>query len=103
MYGRLGKKTTKKMAGMKKRLGKGGTPKAKSAMMKMKADKKAKKSKSMYARRAGRNKANRLKGKNGMDVHHKDGNPLNNSRKNLAVTSKKANRSFARNKKAGKK
>ena len=28
-------------------------------------------------RRAGRNKANRLKGKNGMDVHHKDGNPLN--------------------------
>lgn len=49
MYGRLGKKTTKKMAGMKKKLGKGGTPKAKSAMMKMKADKKAKKSKSMYA------------------------------------------------------
>ena len=49
MYGRLGKKTTKKMSGMKKRLGKGCKPKAKSAMMKMKADKKAKKSKSMYA------------------------------------------------------
>ena len=31
-------------------------------------------------RRAGRNKANALKGKNGKDVHHKDGNPLNNSR-----------------------
>jgi len=54
-------------------------------------------------RRAARNKANRLKGKNGMDVHHKDGNPLNNSRKNLAVTSKKTNRSFPRNKNAGKK
>ena len=49
MYGRLGKKTTKKMAGMKKKMGKGGTAKTKSAMMKMKADKKAKKSKSMYA------------------------------------------------------
>ena len=47
MYGKLGKKTTKKMAGMKKRMGKGGTAKTKSAMMK--ADKKAKKSKSMYA------------------------------------------------------
>ena len=54
-------------------------------------------------RRAGRNKANSLKGANGKDVHHKDGNPLNNSRKNLAVTSKKTNRSFPRNKKAGKK
>ena len=54
-------------------------------------------------RRAARNKANRLKGKNGMDVHHKDGNPMNNSRKNLAVTSKKTNRSFPRNKNAGKK
>ena len=54
-------------------------------------------------RRAGRNKANALKGKNGKDVHHKDGNPLNNSQKNLAVTSKKSNRSFPRNKKAGKK
>ena len=54
-------------------------------------------------RRAGRNKANSLKGANGKDVHHKDGNPLNNSRKNLAVTSKKSNRSFPRNKKAGKK
>ena len=49
MMGMKMKKNGKKMAGMKKRLGKGGTPKAKSAMMKMKADKKAKKSKSMYA------------------------------------------------------
>ena len=29
----------------------------------------------------------------GKDVHHKDGNPRNNSRSNLAVTSKKYNRS----------
>ena len=34
---------------MKKKMGKGATPKAKSTMMKMRADKKAKKSKSMYA------------------------------------------------------
>ena len=54
-------------------------------------------------RRAGRNKANNLVGKKGMDVDHKDGNPLNNSRKNLKVKPKSANRSFPRNKKAGKK
>ena len=48
--------------------------------------------------RSSRNKArkimkevfgSKLKGK---DVHHKDGNPLNNSKKNLKVTSKKYNR-----------
>ena len=49
MYGKLGKKSGKKMAGMKKKLGKGATAKAKSGSMKMRADKKAKKSKSMYA------------------------------------------------------
>ena len=49
MYGKLGKKTNKKMAGMKKKLVKGTTAKAKSGSMKMRADKKAKKSKSMYA------------------------------------------------------
>ena len=54
-------------------------------------------------RRAGRNKANNLVGKKGMDVDHKDGNPLNNSRKNLKVKPKSVNRSFPRNKKAGKK
>jgi len=54
-------------------------------------------------RRASRNKANRLVGKNGMDVDHKDGNPLNNSRKNLKVKPKGTNRSFPRNKRAGKK
>ena len=49
MYGKLGKKSSKKMAGMKKSMGKGATAKAKSGSMKMRADKKAKKSKSMYA------------------------------------------------------
>jgi len=44
-----------------------------------------------------------MAGKKGMDVDHKDGNPLNNSRKNLKVKPKSANRSFPRNKRAGKK
>tara|TARA_B100001094_G_C18194490_1_gene809626 strand:+ start:869 stop:1117 length:249 start_codon:yes stop_codon:yes gene_type:complete len=39
----------------------------------------------------------------GKDVHHKDGNTKNNSRKNLSVVSKAKNRSFPRNAKAGKK
>lgn len=39
----------------------------------------------------------------GKDVHHKDGNPKNNKRSNLAVTTKAKNRSFPRNSKAGKK
>ena len=39
----------------------------------------------------------------GMDVDHKDGNPRNNKRSNLAVTTKAKNRSFPRNSKAGKK
>jgi len=49
MYGKMGKKPMKKMAGMKKTMGKGATAKAKSGTMKMRADKKAKKSKSIYA------------------------------------------------------
>jgi len=48
-YGKLGKKPAKKMAGIKKIMGKGSTAKAKSATTKMRADKKAKKSKAMYA------------------------------------------------------
>ena len=54
-------------------------------------------------RRAARNKANRLVGKKGMDVDHKDGNPMNNSRKNLKVKPKSSNRSFPRTKRARKK
>ena len=51
-------------------------------------------------RRAGRNAARRkmissgkAKKGDGKDVHHKDRNPMNNSRKNLRITSKKKNRS----------
>jgi hypothetical protein len=50
--------------------------------------------------RASRNQARALSIKNGnakkgdgKDVHHKDGNPLNNSLANLKITSKKLNRS----------
>lgn len=38
----------------------------------------------------------------GKDVHHKDGNPLNNKRSNLTATSKSKNRSFKRTKTARK-
>jgi hypothetical protein len=51
-------------------------------------------------RRAGRNTARRImtmlkrvKKGDGKDVHHKDGNPRNNSTKNLRVESQKKNRS----------
>tara|TARA_R110000751_G_scaffold13832_1_gene45870 strand:+ start:240 stop:554 length:315 start_codon:yes stop_codon:yes gene_type:complete len=37
----------------------------------------------------------------GKDVDHMDGNPMNNSTKNLTIKSKSNNRSFPRNKKAG--
>lgn len=60
-------------------------------------------------RRASRNKARRQmirdgrasKG-DGKDVHHKDGNPRNNSKANLESRSRRRNRSFRRNKNAGK-
>lgn len=39
----------------------------------------------------------------GMDVDHKDGNPQNNAAGNLKMKTKKQNRSFPRNGKAGKK
>lgn len=39
----------------------------------------------------------------GKDIDHKDGNPMNNKRSNLKVTSKAANRSFPRTKTARKK
>ena len=61
-------------------------------------------------KRASRNAARRkleaggvVRKGDGKDVHHKDGNPRNNKRSNLAVTTKRANRSFPRNSKAGKK
>jgi len=61
-------------------------------------------------RRAQRNAARRKMEKagkvhkgDGKDVAHKDNNTANNSRSNLAVQSKAKNRSFPRNKNAGRK
>ena len=64
---------------------------------------------SQIKKRAGRVKARREMEKSGKvskgdgkDINHRDGNPRNNSSKNLQVTSKKANRSFPRTKTAAK-
>jgi len=46
-------------------------------------------------------KSGRVRLGDGMDVAHKDDNANNTSTKNLKVQSKKGNRSFKRNKKAG--
>ena len=61
-------------------------------------------------RRAARNRVRRRmirSGKarkgDGKDVHHIDGNPLNDSPKNIRMESKKSNRSFPRTKTARKK
>lgn len=48
-------------------------------------------------------KAGRVRKGDGKDVDHKNGNPKDNSKKNLRAISKSANRSFPRNAKAGKK
>ena len=53
-------------------------------------------------KRSSRNKATRIKGVKGKDVDHKDGNPMNNSKSNLVAKNKSNNRSFKRNKNAGK-
>jgi hypothetical protein len=58
------------------------------------------------ARKAARRKmekAGKVSKGDGKDVDHKNGNPKDNSPKNLRVTTKRANRSFPRNAKAGKK
>jgi len=61
-------------------------------------------------RRAGRNTIRRQLEREGRvskgdskDIHHVDGNPRNNSSSNVVVRSRSNNRSFSRNKKAGKK
>ena len=71
--------------------------------------KKYQKQKKQKLARASRNAARRImlkKGKvrkcYGKDVAHKNGNPRDNSPKNLAVVRKSKNRSYARNKNAGK-
>ncbi len=60
-------------------------------------------------RRAMRNKANRKARANGQirkgdgkDVHHRDGNPMNNKPGNTVIQKASTNRSFKRNKRAGK-
>ena len=61
-------------------------------------------------RRAQRNKdrrqalrSGRVKLGDGMDIDHKDGNPGNHASSNKRVVSRSTNRSFPRNKNAGKK
>ena len=61
-------------------------------------------------KRAARNKARRAAIKagkvrkgDGKDVHHKNGRPKDNRKKNISIKSASKNRSFPRNKKAGKK
>ena len=61
-------------------------------------------------KRAMRNKARRIaikagvaKRNDGKDVHHKDGNAMNNKRGNLTVKSASKNRSFPRTRSASKK
>jgi len=48
-------------------------------------------------------KAGKVRKGDGKDVDHKNGNPKDNAKNNLRVTTKRANRSFPRNAKAGKK
>lgn len=69
-------------------------------------DKSAKRMAANRARKKARydmEKDGRVSRNDGKDVDHKDGNPTNNSKKNLRVLSKAANRSIARNKNAEKK
>ena len=57
------------------------------------------------SRNAARNalkKVGVVKKGDGKDVNHRNGNPLDNRAKNLQVTTKRANRSFPRNSRAGK-
>ncbi len=62
-----------------------------------------KKRASRNAARAEMEKKGKVSKGDGKDVDHKNGNPKNNSKSNLRVQSKSANRSFPRNKNAGKK
>lgn len=48
-------------------------------------------------------KAGKVRKGDGKDIDHRNGNPQDNSSENLRVQSKSANRSYPRNKKAGKK
>ena len=57
------------------------------------------------SRNAARNtlkKTGVVKKGDGKDINHRNGNPKDNRRSNLSVTTKRANRSFPRNRRAGK-
>ena len=61
--------------------------------------------KNRASRNAARNtlkKAGIVKKGDGKDVNHRNGNPRDNRAKNLSVTTKRTNRSFPRNSRAGK-
>jgi len=61
--------------------------------------------KNRASRNAARNalkKVGVVKKGDGKDVNHRNGNPMDNRAKNLQVTTKRANRSFPRNSRAGK-
>ena len=53
--------------------------------------------------RALMSKAGKVRKGDGKDVDHKNGNPKDNKKSNLRVQPKSKNRSFPRNRKAGKK
>ena len=57
---------------------------------------------SRNAARAAMDKKGKVKKGDGKDVTHRDGNPRNNSKKNLGVLKASKNRSFRRTKKARK-
>ena len=57
---------------------------------------------SRNAARRAMERSGRVKKGDGMDVTHRDGDPRNNSVKNLGVLPRGKNRSFRRNRKAGK-
>jgi hypothetical protein len=48
-------------------------------------------------------KSGRVRKGSRIDIHHRDGNPENNSPGNVVLQDRSKNRSFARNKKSGKK
>lgn len=58
---------------------------------------------SRNAARSAMEKAGKVCKGDGKDVAHRNGNPLSNTSGNLTVQTKKANRSYARTKTAGKK
>ena len=63
-----------------------------------KPEQRAMRSKRVLARRK-LEKEGRVKKGDGKDVHHKDGNPMNNKAGNTYIRSASSNRSFPRNKK----